>query len=119
MPQNFFCTNYHFLAIANFLYHWHSEIPQKVVLYDCPDCSFQSVDCETLLSHSMNEHFDAEQYEASLANTSTSNKTNPNTTSQFRQGTPRNAKNPHIPNVEITPINTKSPINQIKVNSID
>ena len=94
----------------------YSEIPQKVVLYDCPDCSFQSVDCETLLSHSMNEHFDAEQYEASLANTSTSNKTNPNTTSQFRQGTPRNAKNPHIPNVEITPINTKSPINQIKRN---
>lgn len=89
----------------------YSEIPQKVILYDCPECSFQSVDCETLLSHAMNEHFDAEQYEASLNNSSTSHRpTNPTDTPLFGRGTPRNVRNPHLPKVEITPITNKSPL---------
>lgn len=88
----------------------YSEIPQKVILYDCPECSFQSVDCETLLSHAMNEHFDAEQYEASLANSSTTNRSNPTDTPSFGRGTPRNVRNPHLPKVEITPIINKSPL---------
>ena len=89
----------------------YSEIPQKVILYDCPDCSFQSVDCETLLSHAMNEHFDAEQYEASLANASTPHRSKPIDTPPFGRGiTPRSTRNPHLPNVEITPITNKSQI---------
>ena len=88
----------------------YSEIPQKVILYDCPDCSFQSVDCETLLSHAMNEHFDAEQYEASLANASTTHRPKPIDTPPFGRGVPRNIRNPHLPNVEITPITNKSQI---------
>ena len=94
----------------------YSEIPQKVILYDCPECSFQSVDCETLLSHAMNEHFDAEQYEASLANTSSPNKPNPNDTNQFGRGAQRNIRNPHIPKVEITPVTNRSPQAPIKRN---
>ena len=88
----------------------YSEIPQKVILYDCPDCNFQSVDCETLLSHAMNEHFDAEQYEAALANTSSITRAKPTEVSPFARGSPRHIKNPHLPNVEITPITKKSHI---------
>ena len=94
----------------------YSEIPQKVILYDCPECSFQSVDCETLLSHAMNEHFDAEQYEASLANSSTPHKPNPNDNTQFGRGTSRNVRNPHIPKVEITPVTNRSPQTPIRRN---
>ena len=97
----------------------YGEIPQKVILYDCPECSFQSVDCETLLSHAMNEHFDAEQYEASLNNSSTSHRhSNPTDSASFGRGMPRNARNPHLPKVEITPIATKSPLQRNEPNNI-
>ena len=86
----------------------YSEIPQKVILYDCPDCSFQSVDCETLLSHAMNEHFDAEQYEANLAHSSSTHRPPPNETSSFGRPIQRNTRNPHLPSVEITPITKRS-----------
>lgn len=87
----------------------YSEIPQKVILYDCPDCNFQSVDCETLLSHAMNEHFDAEQYEASLGNSST---TPQRSSSNNAMNVGRNAhvRNPHLPKIEITPVINKSPL---------
>ena len=97
----------------------YSEIPKKVILYDCPDCYFKYVDCETLLSHSMNEHFDAEQYVANSAggSTSTPMQTTSNVTlkpcdsSQIggARSSPRTIKNPHIPNVEITPVTSTKP----------
>merc|ERR1719400_1015080 len=57
----------------------------------------------------MNEHFDAEQYEASLGNSST---TPQRTSSNNAMNVGRNAhvRNPHLPKIEITPVINKSPL---------
>ena len=38
------------------------DIPQQVILYDCPKCKFQTTECEALLDHSNKAHaeFDGE-----------------------------------------------------------